>query len=116
MYHSYEDVVVCYGYVYKDDFWAIKDDFIKCVRHCGRMMGNPNAQVAFPLYNIRKESIGEFLDELGLLEHTWYCEDPQDGKPCGVCGSCKRVKDFFFNRLEKSTTPKDNDELDPQEE
>lgn len=35
----------------------------------------------------------DMLDEMpeGLSKLCWYCRRPKDGKPCGVCHTCKRV-------------------------
>lgn len=109
LYHTYRNVVICYGYVYKDDFWTVKDDFLDCVKAYGRILGNPNAEVAFPLYSISKKDIRKFLKSVGLLEHTWYCENPDGDSPCGKCGSCKRVSELLLEEMLDTTKDKESE-------
>lgn len=33
-----------------------------------------------------------------LLEMTWFCRNPQEGKPCGICFNCKRVLPHYRQR------------------
>ena len=53
-------------------------------------------RVLTPLIDMSKADIAREAARLGLdAGQTWSCYDPQDGKPCGVCDSCRlRAKGY----------------------
>lgn len=47
-------------------------------------------EVEFPLLNMKKAEVMQGLPK-ELLDMTWYCRKPVNGKVCGVCITCKDV-------------------------
>ncbi len=41
-----------------------------------------------PLIFVEKRQILQRLKDAGLLDLCWWCENPQDGKPCRNCNPC----------------------------
>lgn len=46
--------------------------------------------VAFPLLYVKKSEIlvNLITNYPEIFKSIWYCENPNDGKPCGVCNKC----------------------------
>ena len=45
----------------------------------------------FPVYTLEKKDMGEIAKERGfydILISSWFCFQPIQGKPCGVCNPC----------------------------
>lgn len=62
---------------------------------------------AFPFWELSKREALEQAGREGLTEilddNTWFCFNPQDGKPCGTCRPCRfMVKDGLGNRIPRS--------------
>lgn len=46
----------------------------------------------FPIFDMSKLEILKRADELGfrsLMNLTWFCQTPKDGRPCGTCLPCR---------------------------
>lgn len=117
MYYMFKNAVVCFGYVHKDDFWTVKTEAITAFVNIGKILGNPNPRIAFPMCNARKQAIYDFLNDLGIVEYTSYCEDPREnGEPCGICGSCQRVRNEVNMKQKELTTDSGCDKVEEKEE
>lgn len=60
----------------------------------------------FPLIDWSKQDMENFAARHGfldILEHTWFCFRPINGKPCGVCNPCLLVGKQLRRRLPGST-------------
>lgn len=71
----------------------------------------------FPLFEVDKVEMGEQAAAAGwgdIMEMTWFCHSPANGKPCGICPPCvytieeglarriprsRRVLSFFYRNL-----------------
>jgi hypothetical protein len=46
----------------------------------------------FPIFDMSKLDIQEHAEEMGfspIMNLTWFCQAPKDGKPCGSCLPCR---------------------------
>ncbi|WP_420457521.1 hypothetical protein [Rubrivirga sp.] len=62
---------------------------------------------AFPFWETDKQSAFAAADRQGLTElldaHTWFCFDPRNGEPCGLCRPCEfMMKDGLGHRIPRS--------------
>lgn len=62
---------------------------------------------AFPFWELTKLEAVAQADREGLTEildaNTWFCFNPQNGKPCGTCRPCRfMVKDGLGHRIPRS--------------
>jgi len=56
------------------------------------LSGREDLEIIYPIYNIPKDDIINDMPK-DLFELCWYCRKPtKDGKPCGVCFTCCRVR------------------------
>jgi 7-cyano-7-deazaguanine synthase len=78
-----------------------REEFIKAISSAAKTGTYNEVQIIAPYTNMNKISILEKGQELGVdYSNTWTCYDPQDGKPCGKCGSCtERTEAFVENFL-----------------
>lgn len=71
----------------------------------------------FPLFQIDKRAMGREAREAGwerIMDMTWFCHRPVNGKPCGACAPCvytieeglawrvprsRRMLSFFYRKL-----------------
>lgn len=47
---------------------------------------------SFPIFDISKREMQEIAQELGfssIMNLTWFCHAPKDGRPCGRCFPCR---------------------------
>lgn len=64
--------------------------------------GNIDGYAPFYLHDlVSKEEEMTYLNDLGLLEDTWYCRRPVNGAVCGSCKTCAEVRFAFLDSLEK---------------
>ena len=61
----------------------------------------------FPFWELDKRRAFALANREGLTrlldDHTWFCFEPRDGKPCGVCRPCRfMVKDGLGHRIPRS--------------
>lgn len=72
---------------------------------------------SFPLFHLDKVEMGDQAAAAGwseIMEMTWFCHSPANGKPCGICPPCvytieeglarriprtRRVLSFFYRNL-----------------
>lgn len=60
-------------------------------RHAGTAEHELFKPYKFPVFNLTKLQMKAMAKEMGfgpIMELTWFCHDPKNGKPCGVCRPC----------------------------
>lgn len=64
--------------------------------------GNIDGYAPFYLHDlVSKADEMKYLNDLGLLEDTWYCRTPVNGMVCGSCKTCAEVRRAFLDNLER---------------
>ena len=56
---------------------------------------------SLPIMHMTKLDMAEYARDHGfhdLLELTWFCHDPVDGQPCGVCAPCRYTRSEGLER------------------
>jgi len=82
-----EDEDVYLGYIRADDFWHRHREFVSAFVGLQRFAGKTGS-ICFPLEWSSKEDVLNQLNGLGIARLCWYCELPENGKPCKKCPSC----------------------------
>lgn len=106
--HNTKRAVIVYGYVFGDSIFNCWHEFKDIVKSVGKLLGQPNLPILFPLADTTKETIYRYLEDIGLLPYCWYCENPvknEDGTytPCGTCLSCTRVQNILTEDTQESS-------------
>jgi len=77
-----------------DSYYKIKSDYT-----------NPNMKLfsfyKFPVLDMTKIEMAEKAKEYGfdhIMEKTWFCHTPINGKPCGMCNPCKYTREEGLGR------------------
>lgn len=63
---------------------------------------------SLPIMSLTKLDMARYALEHGfsdLLELTWFCHDPVDGQPCGVCAPCRYTKSEGLERRVPAVGP-----------
>jgi hypothetical protein len=63
---------------------------------------------ALPIMHMTKLDMAEYARDHGfhdLLELTWFCHDPVDGRPCGVCAPCRYTRSEGLERRVPAVGP-----------
>lgn len=63
---------------------------------------------SFPIMRMTKLDMAGYALEHGfsdLLELTWFCHDPVDGRPCGVCAPCRYTRSEGLERRVPAVGP-----------
>ena len=80
-----------FGYIKDDCFWHYKELFIDGIASLLKLK-HTGIDVKFPLEWKSKSHVIRKLKRQKIYKYTWYCEEPKDGKSCGVCTKCISVK------------------------
>jgi len=86
--YVWDNSVMHFGYVRKDDFWHYRHRFDKIAKQIGKIKELSSVEMAYDLEDVDKSNlIGKIPD--GMF---WYCESPKKIKkrivPCGTCCCC----------------------------
>jgi len=80
------------AYIRGDDIWHYMEWYKYAFTYL-LAINMKSCDLVFPLEWMDKGEIVTKLKLEGLFEHVWYCELPRkDGRRCGKCASCKRMK------------------------
>lgn len=79
----------------KDDaayFPDCREKFIKAMNRSVKAAGY-NVEICAPYLYMRKAWIGGMAQQMGVNVHEiWTCYKPENGKPCGKCPACEKLK------------------------
>lgn len=65
---------------------------------CNALFGN----FSFPLTDLTELDMVEWIEERGLsyiMKHIWFCHNPINGEPCGICRPCQQKMECNMNWL-----------------
>lgn len=99
------DVEVCgffTGLILRSDRWENVTDILLPIydnktgreerrRKIGEILSKKSLNYIYPLSGLSKKQVMQELPQ-ELLDMCWYCREPNDGNPCGVCHACESVK------------------------
>jgi hypothetical protein len=75
---------------------AVKEGAPETYRVSEKFAGTPEYDLfkpySFPVFDLTKLQMRAIAEELGLgaiMDLTWFCQAPKNGKPCGVCNPCR---------------------------
>ena len=81
------------------------DYYIIDVEHSPKEINSLFEHFRFPLADMTKQEMKNKYIEWGcddIMELTWFCYSPIDGKPCGQCNPCKyTIEDGLKERFSK---------------
>lgn len=92
------------GYHSGDDFWRARYDAEESFNRSCKVLAK-TCSIQYPLEDLTKADIISRLKDRGLYELCWYCEFPDNNKPCGNCVPCKTHRtalwqnETFTNKL-----------------
>ena len=81
-----------------EGFWDCRFGYYKALNQLVGKHDTLNIEVLTPFIRFTKEDEIELGNELGVpFEDTWTCYNPQNGKPCCKCHSCRERLQAFKN-------------------
>ncbi len=94
---SYDKQVGCRATILKNGGFATENgvavlDKAKATEDCRLLMGN----FRFPIIHLTEEDMRENIRQWGcedVMALIWFCHDPIDGRPCGMCRPCEQKMD-----------------------
>ncbi len=90
------------GYIYNDSIWYTYSELESIINNSFRMVGCSGTLWRLPLSLKRKLEIINKLEEEGLLDFCWWCEEPVlDNKEIIECGKCTPCITYKLAKYEK---------------